>query len=251
MSSNKLMIWDQVCNTDPSATKQTKMGGRMVTSINTIWPIKKATEVFGPVGRGWGYEVVEERYDKGAPINKEGTDGVEVFYCDSLIHTVRIEFWYLMDGERFSFPQYGHTDYIYKSKWGASSDSEAPKKSLSDALKKAMSMLGFSADVYSGDFDDRNYVEAQKVVEAIDKAEKKDEEILSQQEKLKEYVLRNMESIDNALQPSEVNGIVMVAARHLKRQQTIQELANIAGRGLSSITHKGETKKSELAGVKK
>ena len=46
-------------------------GGQKITSINGQHMIKKATEVFGPVGIGWGWTVVEERFDKGGEIRKD------------------------------------------------------------------------------------------------------------------------------------------------------------------------------------
>jgi hypothetical protein len=53
-------IWDQVNVTDPSATKNfTGMGGFKGTAIKPTYLMRKATEVFGPCGEGWGWTVLE------------------------------------------------------------------------------------------------------------------------------------------------------------------------------------------------
>ena len=44
--------------------------------------------------------------------------------------------------------------------FGPFTDEEAPKKSLTDALSKAMSWLGFAADIHLGRWDDNKYVNA-------------------------------------------------------------------------------------------
>ena len=61
-------IWERVQSTDPKFTKNYKgAGGFSGTAINATYLVKKATEQFGPLGSGWGYEIVEERFDAGGP----------------------------------------------------------------------------------------------------------------------------------------------------------------------------------------
>ncbi len=48
------------------------------------------------------------------------------------------------------------------SKKNGSLDDEAPKKAMTDAMTKAFSHLGMSADVFLGMFDDSKYVESLK-----------------------------------------------------------------------------------------
>lgn len=164
-------IWDRVSETPPSATKKANVDGQDITSINGIYFAKRATEIFGPCGIGWGYEIVEERYDYAGPIYAERTekDGSKTIehVTDAKNHTVKIMFWYVQDGVRGEFPHYGHTKYIYRSKYGFTVDAEAPKKSLTDAVKKCLSLLGFSADIYLGLFDDKDYVGEQVRKEEI------------------------------------------------------------------------------------
>lgn len=172
MSTNNLRIWNQVEKTDTRFTKDAKVGGQNITSLNGTAMIMKATEVFGPAGIGFGWNVVEERFDKGAEIfSGEGDKRVSLGY--ELNHTIKINFWFMLDGQRGEIEQYGCTQYLYKSKYGTTTDGEAPKKSLTDAIKKALSMLGFSADVFLGMFDDNEYVQQRREETAIEVAEDK------------------------------------------------------------------------------
>lgn len=169
---SNMRIWDQVEKTDPAATKSAKVNGQQITSISGQHMIKRATEVFGPVGIGWGWRVVEERFDQGGEIRNDKGDllGYEVG------HTVRIALWFMLDGNRGEVEQYGCTPFTYKSKWGMTTDTEAPKKSLTDAVKKSLAMLGFSADIFLGLFDDQDYVARRAEEEQIAKAEDQEAE---------------------------------------------------------------------------
>lgn len=172
MPNENMSLWGLVEKTDPSATKAATVSGQKITSISGQHMIKKATETFGPVGIGWGWSVVEERFDQGGAIYKD--DGTMIGH--EVGHTVRIRLWFELDGKRGEVEQYGCTPFTYKSKWGVSTDTEAPKKSLTDAVKKALAMLGFSADIYLGLFDDHDYVNQRKEEEAITQAEDQEAE---------------------------------------------------------------------------
>lgn len=172
MSTKNLHIWNQVEKTDTRYTKDAKVAGQNITSLNGTAMIMKATEVFGPAGIGFGWNVIEERFDKGAEIfSGEGDKRVSLGF--ELNHTAKIKFWFVLDGQRGEIEQYGCTPYLYKSKYGPITDGEAPKKSLTDAIKKALSMLGFSADVFLGLFDDDEYVQQRREETAIEVAEDK------------------------------------------------------------------------------
>jgi hypothetical protein len=172
MSDVNMELWDAVQKTDPSATKAATVSGQKITSINGQYMIRRATETFGPAGIGWGWNVVEERFDKGGDVRKDTGEviGSEVG------HTVRIRLWFERDGKRGEVEQYGCTPFTYKSKWGVTTDTEAPKKSLTDAIKKALAMLGFSADIFTGMFDDADYVRQRESEEQIERAEDKEAE---------------------------------------------------------------------------
>jgi hypothetical protein len=150
-----LRIWDAVQQTDPRYTKAfSRSGGFKGTAINHTYQQRRATEVFGPKGIGWGTTVLDEHYADGAPIlhEKHGVIGREI------IHVLRIELWYELDGKRGSVQSFGQTTFVGSNKHGTFTDEEAPKKSLTDAESKALASLGFSADVHLGLFDDNKYV---------------------------------------------------------------------------------------------
>lgn len=132
--TDNLRIWSQVDKTDPAHTKKvTQRGG--FTAISAAYQIMRATEVFGPVGEGWGY-------DAGEPI-----------FHDSLV-MVPVTLWHGKRSNVFG-PMFGGAEWKEKS---GRLDSDAAKKATTDALTKLLSQLGFNADVFLGRFDDSKYV---------------------------------------------------------------------------------------------
>ncbi|NWC11909.1 hypothetical protein HX776_24285 [Pseudomonas agarici] len=227
MPDKNMQIWDRVEKTDTRFTKEAKVGGQQITSLNGTAMIMKATEVFGPVGIGFGWRVSEERFDKGAEMfvgegDKRASLGFE------LNHTVKILFWFKIDGERGELEQYGCTPYLYKSKFGTTTDGEAPKKSLTDAIKKSLSMLGFSADVFLGMFDDRDYVQQRQEEEAIEQAIDKDAEIAKQQQERLDYIKSVIENLKGAQTPHERKKIHDVAVLQLTRRKDEKGAARIS-----------------------
>lgn len=196
--SGNMALWDDVQRTDPAYTKEySGPGGFSGTSISGHYMVMRATEVFGPIGIGWGYEIVEERFDTGAAIAFDA-DGNET--TRALTHVMRLKLWFDNGGQKGEVEHYGVTPYISSSRNGPRTDPEAPKKSLTDALKKCLSMLGFGADVYLGQFDDVNYVEATRTEFDIERAEDRDEERERKQQeyidKMKQYAEQMAESVN-------------------------------------------------------
>lgn len=142
-----LALWMKGFKTDLNHVKPDP-NGRL--SIKTQYRLMKATEIWGPVGIGWGYKVLREWIDTGAPIVMNG----EITSHFEQIHKMEIEFWYMHEGQKVSLTQYGDTRKLYLARGGYFvHDDEVEKKSLSDALGKAMSMVGICADVYLGTYD--------------------------------------------------------------------------------------------------
>jgi len=227
MSDKNMQIWNRVEKTDTRFTKDAKVGGQQITSLNGTAMIMKATEVFGPVGIGFGWKVTEERFDKGAEMffgegEKRASLGFE------LNHTVKILFWFKIDGERGELEQYGCTPYLYKSKFGTTTDGEAPKKSLTDAIKKSLSMLGFSADVFLGMFDDRDYVQQRQEEEAIEQAVDKDAEIARQAQDRLDYIKSVIDTMQGAKTPHELKKIHDTAVRQLTLRKDEKGAARIS-----------------------
>lgn len=149
-------LWNQVEATDPKYTKAfDRTGGFKGTAFNPQYMWKRATEIFGECGKGWGYKIVDEKYVPGHMMFGQGGEQLG----EQCIHVVRVKFWYKLDGKKHKIEHFGQTTFIGKNKYGPFTDEEAPKKSLTDALMKCMSMLGFGADVYLGLYDDNKYVD--------------------------------------------------------------------------------------------
>lgn len=147
-------LWNAVAVTNPNFVKSfTRGGGFSGTAINATYQAQKATETFGPCGIGWGIDILEERYQDGAPLLQgEAVVGHEV------IHVLRVKLWYVSQGKRGEVIHFGQTPFVGRNKNGFFTDEEAPKKSMTDAMSKCLSLIGFSADVHLGLYDDNKYV---------------------------------------------------------------------------------------------
>jgi len=247
MKDENLNIWNFASTPDISATKKANVSGQNQTSISGYWFFHEATKKFGPAGIGWGWDVLEERFDIGVPakITVNGADHL----IDTKIHTLKVKLWYVLDDKRGEIIQYGHTPAIYASKHGASMDGEAPKKSLTDALKKALSMLGFASDVFMGMFDDQDYVNAVIAEQTIDKAESKEAESDKQKDELQAMVIKHLDLMKNAVTLPEAKGILKFC-RTLETRKAIPVLREICERGLIAMNKTFDNKKQELENVK-
>jgi len=224
--TDNMRIWDLVSTTETKYTKAAKVDGQNITSLNGTAMIMKATEVFGPAGFGFGWTVLEERYDPGAEIfSGEGDKRLSLGHA--LNHTVKILFWAEIDGKRGQFEQYGCTKYLYKSTYGTSTDPEAPKKSLTDAIKKSLSMLGFSADVFLGLFDDAEYVNSLKDEERIESAEDRIAEEERQKQERLDFIQSVLESLKTAKTKNELKAFHDVAVRKLAARNDTKAVTRI------------------------
>lgn len=152
--NDNLSLWSAVEVTDPNFTKSYKgNGGFQGTATSATYLVKKATAKFGPVGIGWGWDILEEDIIEGATtLDKAGERGTEK------VHKIRLKVWYEWGGKRGEIVHFGQTTLVGKNKYGWYTDEEAPKKSLTDALTKSLSMLGFAGDIHLGMYDDNRYV---------------------------------------------------------------------------------------------
>lgn len=222
--SDNLHLWHQVSETAKEHTKAANRDGQKITSINGTSVVMKATEMFGPVGIGWGYEIVEERFDNAGPILTRVNEGeTPSVLGEQIMHTIRLKVWYVLEGQRGETEHYGHTPYVYRSKYGATTDFEAPKKSLTDALKKAFSMLGFNADIFLGEYDDPEYQRNQSVKADIRKAEGRDEALLQHQGEFESWIKAKARDIELCPYPSSAKRLAnMVQTSAPKRAEAAQ-----------------------------
>ena len=59
-----LRFYEAARNVPKEACKSFNNGKFSGTDINPMWRIKKLTELFGPAGIGWYYEVISERSER-------------------------------------------------------------------------------------------------------------------------------------------------------------------------------------------
>lgn len=231
MSKDNLTLWDQVKKTDPAYTKRVQQRGGY-TAIAPQYQAQQATKQFGPYGQGWGLSQSSFK-----------TDLLEV--TGMIVHEA--VFFYSLNGERVEFPIHNAIKPGNTTKDGTfMPDVDWAKKVETNTISKALSRLGFSADVFMGEFDDDAYVAQANTEAAIAKAEKRDDEVSAQQEKLTEYVKTQLELINKASHKSELAGIQKTALRHLNHQRNIPELTSIADRGITAIARDVEAKNKQL-----
>lgn len=168
-TNTNMALWDQVKTTDMAHTKTQNFDGRDITTINGMYVAQRATEEFGPIGKGWGFDILVDRFDQGAPLTTGKTDDIRVIGHE-LMHTIQLKLWYLRGGKKNYITQFGHTPYVFKTSWGIKTDFDAPKKSVTDAMKKCLSLAGFCADVHLGMFDDPIYTEGLELKKRLEEA---------------------------------------------------------------------------------
>ena len=122
MNNENLKLWNAVFETDLTYTKKVNQRGGF-TSIDAQYQIMTATEQFGPYGQSWGFKSIDLDYtliDKGLVMFK----GV------------------------FFFPGGEFPIINCKSIGDKRVDEEFAKKLETNTLSKALSKLGFNADVF-------------------------------------------------------------------------------------------------------
>jgi len=150
--TENMALWNSVHITDPRFTKKITGKSYQGTAIDPQWQIMKATEIFGPFGQGWGTDDENYRFER---IN---ADVLMVFYTGGL--------WYRWGASVDGYiPITSGLKVTYKTKAGHMLiDEDATKKVLTNAISKGLSRLGFSADIFLGQFEDEKYVAVAKAL---------------------------------------------------------------------------------------
>lgn len=116
------------------AQKQFNNGSFSGTDINPMWRIKKMTEMFGPCGVGWYYEIVSERAEE---------------HHNMTMAIVDINLYIKVDGEWSKpIPGTGGNTLVKSTSKGQKASDEGYKMALTDALSVACKALGVGADIY-------------------------------------------------------------------------------------------------------
>lgn len=131
---NNMKIYEASRAVPEEAQRQFNNGSFSGTDINPMWRIKKLTELFGPCGVGWYYDVVSERAEE---------------HHDVTMAIVDINLYIKVDGE-WSKPIYGTggNTLVKSTSKGKRASDEGYKMALTDALSVAAKALGIGADIY-------------------------------------------------------------------------------------------------------
>ena len=141
MSKENLELWNKVEKTNPNYTKQANVKGNNITSIAPQFQIMNATEQFGSYGQTWGFKSLKFDYN----LKELGLVSLDAIF-------------FYPSGE---FPIINSIS-IWRDNAQTKIDDNFAKKLETDALTKALSKLGFNADIFLGKFDDVGYVEELK-----------------------------------------------------------------------------------------
>ena len=144
MSKNEnITLWNDEKVIDPKHCKNVSVSGKHnFTNIDAYYLLEKATARFGAYGKGFGL--------------KEGLSIEEVHLGDTILIKLNGIFFY----EGGEFPVFNALKLMYKTSKGYDKvDEEAYKKIITNTIGKALSYLGFGADVYMGKFEDATYLQ--------------------------------------------------------------------------------------------
>lgn len=153
-----LELWNKVEKTNPKYTKKAKIGGHSATSIAPQYQIMNATEQFGVYGQTWGFKNIVFDYSiTSTPITINVLD-----YNTKHLDVIQTVLGLVGFKATFFFPEgefeITNSIKIFTDNKHSKIDDNYAKKLETDALTKALSKLGFNADVFMGKFDDVRYV---------------------------------------------------------------------------------------------
>lgn len=134
-------IYERLATPPMNALDTIKAGNlKGKSDINPQWRIEAVTNIFGPCGVGWKFEIVEAH-------EKALADGQILLF-------MRVDFRYKQGGKWSDpIPGYGGDFIVEKNKNGLVPNDEAYKMCLTDALGNAMKCVGVAADIYRGLYD--------------------------------------------------------------------------------------------------
>lgn len=156
---DNLELWHSVEKTNPKYTKKAKVGGNEITAISPQFQIMNATEKFGSYGEKWGFKKIEFDYSiTNTPVKLSVQDWTtkKTEIIDSILGLVGFKATFFFPNGEFEIT---NSIKIFTDNKHSKIDDNFAKKLETDALTKALSKLGFNADIFLGKFDDVRYVE--------------------------------------------------------------------------------------------
>lgn len=138
----------------PDNAKKPINAGRLkgMTDVNPMWRIKRLTEMFGPCGLGWWYEITDKQ------IVCDDQTKQKAAFVDILLFFVDPETGHTSNG----IPGTGGSSFVAQEKNGPYLSDECFKMALTDAISVSAKALGIGADVYF-EKDRTKYTDAQDV----------------------------------------------------------------------------------------
>ena len=150
--SENLKLWNAVRHVDAAHVKSVEMGKRKFTAVDATWIKERATALWGPYGAEWGLRKIRLR-NRGQSKRTwtETDDRQRQITCEEPL-PAEVEML-----AEFYWPG---GSFAVTADWPCRKGSDTNKKLQTDCLKKAMTYLGWYADVYYGEYDDDKYKDA-------------------------------------------------------------------------------------------
>ena len=218
MSNDNLKLWESVEKTDPAYTKKVNQRGGF-TSISPQYQAKIATQQWGSYGSTWGLKNINHDYSL-FEVTRMAVLHAVFFYPGG-------EFEITNATEVVSAKGYPDTDFA--------------KKLETNTISKALARLGFSADVFMGQFDDIDYVNQVNNEKALEKAINQDEIADKQRAEYNTEMKSYADAMETALSIHELSAIYKKAMRvaGYKNDEKVQlRLTQIKDERLTAIKEK-------------
>lgn len=158
MENENLTLWRKVEKTNPKYTKKAKVGGNNITSISPQFQIMNATEQFGIYGEKWGFKHIEFDYsltNTPTTLKVQDWNTKDIEEIQSVLGLVGFKATFFFPKGEFEIT---NSIKIFTDNKHSKIDDNFAKKLETDALTKALSKLGFNADIFMGKFDDVRYL---------------------------------------------------------------------------------------------
>ncbi len=153
-----MRIWDEVFQVEKKYTEPIK-DGRGLTAIAPMSLIMQATKLWGPIGKGWGFEIIKDGF---VYLNSPSRP-------EDALHIMTIKLWY--HGCAVTGKSYGDgelVDIVMDGTYGMGCtklfqirggkpyiDDDFNKSTLTDAITNALSRLGFGGSVRLGEMQSK------------------------------------------------------------------------------------------------
>ena len=191
-----LDLWNKVKETDPAFTKPAKISGHNITAITPQYQIMKATEQFGPYAKTWGFKDID--LDMSLVLEFKVVIFKGTFFCP--------------DGEC----QIINSAKLFIDRNEKMFDASFAKKIETDSLTKALSKMGFSADIFMGQYEDSLYVEDLVNKQALESADDKIEEQARQDQEYSDWLESHLKTISTAASMNELEKVFKICVRKAK-----------------------------------